>query len=307
MTFGLKGKIISSMLAIGALPLSLGMYFAYQQGTDQLETVIGASFEALSTETASKIDMVVNEEIARHSQFVSNSLLISLVRDQLDTQNARYHTLDDKGVAHLLESTEQRWAAGAGEVVGDITGGQVADLLRRFISSDHRGGAVGGGGSTRALFITDARGALLASINRYPDYSNAPMPWWQHAFDGGRGRVHLGDVTLDPKLNEYVILLSTPIMDLAETNVLGIVHRVYDASDYFEPHIYPTRFGESGHVMLVDSEGIVISCPILPTGASVDDRELVRASTVGHPGWVDRKSTRLNSSHTDISRMPSSA
>ena len=111
MTFGLKGKIISAMLAIGALPLSLGMYFAYQQGTDQLETVIGASFEALSTETASKIDMVVNEEIARHTQFVSNSLLISLVRDQLVTQNGRYYTLDDQGVTRLLDSTEQRWAA----------------------------------------------------------------------------------------------------------------------------------------------------------------------------------------------------
>ena len=60
----------------------------------------------------------------------------------------------------------------------------------------------------------------------------------------------------------------------------------YDVNDYFDPHIYPTRFGKSGHVMLVDSEGIVISCPILPTGASVDDRELVRASTVAHAGWV---------------------
>lgn len=300
MKFGLKGKIILAMLAIGALPLSLGMYFAYQQGTAQLEIVIGASFEALSTETASKIDMVISEEIARHAQFVSNSLLISLVRDQLVTQNARYHTLDDTGVAHLLDSTEQRWAAGAGEVVRDVTGGQVADLLRRFIASVQVGGAVGGGGSTHALFITDARGALLASINRYPDYSNAHTLWWQYAFDGGRGKVRLSDVTLDPKLNEYVILLQTPIMDLADTNVLGIVHRVYDASDYFEPHIYPTRFGKSGHVMLIDSEGIVISCPILPTGASVDDRDLVRASTVGHAGWVKAASDGHGGAETSI-------
>ena len=300
MTFGLKGKIISSMLVIGALPLSLGMYFAYQQGTDQLETVIGASFEALSTETAGKIDMVVNEEIARHSQFVSNSLLISLVRDQLVTQNARYHILDDKGIAHLLESTERRWIAGEGQIVRDITNGQVANLLRQFISSVQVGGAVGGGGSTHALFITDVRGALLASINRYPNYSNGQTPWWQYAFDGGRGKVRLSDVTLDPKLNEYVILLQTPIMDLADTNVLGIVHRVYDASDYFEPHVYPTRFGKSGHVMLVDSKGIVISCPILPTGASVDDRDLVRASTVGHPGWVKAASDGHGGDETSI-------
>ena len=34
------------------------------------------------------------------------------------------------------------------------------------------------------------------------------------------------------------------------------------------------------------------------------NRELCEHGTVGFP---DRKSTRLNSSHTDISRMPSSA
>ncbi len=296
-SFGLKGKIISSMVAIGALPLSLGMYFAYQQGTAQLETVIGASFEALSTETAGKIDMVVNEEIARHTQFVSNSLLISIVRDRLIEQNTRYLRLNDEGVNGLLETLEKQWFEGYGAVVHDITRGHVSDLLRQFISSNadmswwhhasvRSGSAVGGGGGTHALFITDAHGALLASINRYPLYANYNETWWKDSFNGGRGRVHLGDVRLDPKLNEYVILLSTPIMDLLETNVLGIVHRVYDANDYFEPHINPTRFGKSGHVMLIDSEGVVISCPILPTGAAVDDRSLVSAATVSRAGWV---------------------
>ena len=309
--FGLKGKIISSMIAIGAVPLSLGMYFAYQQGTDQLETVIGASFEALSTETAGKIDMVVNEEIARHSQFVSNSLLISLVRDKLAMQNRRYLIRDDKSVKHLLETLDHQWESGDGEIVHAITSGQVSNLLRQFISSNadmswwehasvRTGSAVGGGGGTHALFITDARGALLASINRHPRYSNASAKWWKDSFDGGRGRVHLGDVSLDPVLNEYVILLSTPIMDLTETNVLGIVHRVYDANDYFEPHINPTRFGKSGHVMLIDSEGVVISCPILPTGASVDDRALVRASTVPRAGWIKAGSDGHGGDETSI-------
>ena len=32
-----------------------------------------------------------------------------------------------------------------------------------------------------------------------------------------------------------------------------------------------------------------------------------RGATHNLLGWLDRKSTRLNSSHTDISRMPSSA
>ena len=35
--------------------------------------------------------------------------------------------------------------------------------------------------------------------------------------------------------------------------------------------------------------------------------EFERVCLDRRPDWVDRKSTRLNSSHTDISRMPSSA
>mgnify|MGYP003703976257 CR=1 FL=1 len=43
------------------------------------------------------------------------------------------------------------------------------------------------------------------------------------------------------------------------------------------------------------------------TLASVNDSRQQRQSESGLSGMLDRKSTRLNSSHTDISRMPSSA
>ena len=39
-----------------------------------------------------------------------------------------------------------------------------------------------------------------------------------------------------------------------------------------------------------------------------DDELLEKLADLEHQQWIqDRKSTRLNSSHTDISRMPSSA
>ena len=63
----------------------------------------------------------------------------------------------------------------------------------------------------------------------------------------------------------------------------------------------------------LDHAYYVLDDPILPD-AEYDKlyRELL-AIEQDHPNWVtpdspsDRKSTRLNSSHTDISRMPSSA
>ena len=49
--------------------------------------------------------------------------------------------------------------------------------------------------------------------------------------------------------------------------------------------------------------------PDFLTVTDEDGNELVLeyVDTLEHNGLTDRKSTRLNSSHTDISRMPSSA
>ena len=45
----------------------------------------------------------------------------------------------------------------------------------------------------------------------------------------------------------------------------------------------------------------------LPYSPDVDVRDWINLNSVMQRFGVDRKSTRLNSSHTDISRMPSSA
>ena len=44
-----------------------------------------------------------------------------------------------------------------------------------------------------------------------------------------------------------------------------------------------------------------------PEGSWCEPGDFIRVPKWGGDRWEDRKSTRLNSSHTDISRMPSSA
>ena len=47
--------------------------------------------------------------------------------------------------------------------------------------------------------------------------------------------------------------------------------------------------------------------PIIMLTAKSDEFDKVLGLEIGADDYIDRKSTRLNSSHTDISRMPSSA
>ncbi|MEQ1563832.1 MAG: HAMP domain-containing protein, partial [Nitrospiraceae bacterium] len=94
----------------------------------------------------------------------------------------------------------------------------------------------------------------------------------------------------DERAQTYVITISLPIMDRIRYGAIGVIHRVIDAKDFFSPSIAPIRFGKTGHVMLIDHRGIVISCPILPTGVSLSDAQLIPLVTPLQPGWVSAPS-----------------
>ena len=50
--WGLKRKLIVSMLLVGVLPLILGLTMAFFQGSKEIRVVSGESFKALATEAA---------------------------------------------------------------------------------------------------------------------------------------------------------------------------------------------------------------------------------------------------------------
>jgi signal transduction histidine kinase len=93
-------------------------------------------------------------------------------------------------------------------------------------------------------------------------------------------------VAFDPALSVYTFHLSVPVTTRNGDRSLGVVHRVFDAKSYLSPFLSPIRFGKTGHVMLIDSGGTVMSCPILPTGTRLADAELVRLVTPPHAGWA---------------------
>ena len=70
------------MVGVGTLPLLLAMMISYLQGTKSLENVIGASFQALATETATKIDFIIKEEIKKNIRLASHPTLILTVRER---------------------------------------------------------------------------------------------------------------------------------------------------------------------------------------------------------------------------------
>ncbi len=282
--WGLTGRLVLRTLVVGTVPLLLGIGMAYLVGTRELETVIGSSFAGLATETARKLDLVFGDELTRLSRIAADPVLIeALERGSSGGGNPPPRDLLDEG--------ERRWEGQDPLLVWSVTTGPVVDVLRRIAESEtDQSPPRVQQGVTRAFFLTDARGRLVASINHDVPYAHSEDAWWQRAYDGGRGQAGPGDVSFDRQLGTYTIALAVPVMDARRTRAMGVLRRVFEAKTYLDPSLAPIRFGKTGHVMLIDGDGTVMSCPILPTGTRLADRDLVRLVTSPQAGWVKASS-----------------
>ena len=87
----------------------------------------------------------------------------------------------------------------------------------------------------------------------------------------------------------YLLRISTPIHVGQENTLIGWLHRDYDVKKLFDHLIYPIRFGYTGHVMLIDNLGTIISCPLLATGSLIEDQTLLTRVTNDQAGWITTK------------------
>ncbi|HXF93780.1 MAG TPA: ATP-binding protein [Nitrospiraceae bacterium] len=288
--WGLKGKLILSMLLVGVVPLFAGLLMAFLQGSREIREVSGESFKALATETARKLDLVVGEEIGRTSHIAIDPVIVA----ELEKRRDRIEALSEAQAQAALAAQASRWQARDPALIKEITDNTLAQLLRQYYT-----GSNGEPGqpppqavrsATKALFLTDKMGALVASLNSDIPYAHGGTAWWQGAFNKGIGSMYIEDVAFDDRVGSYVFTLSVPVMDSIRYEAIGVLHRIVDAKEFFSPSIAPIRFGRTGHVMLIDSRGVVMSCPILSTGARLADADLVSLVTPLEPGWVNAPS-----------------
>ncbi|MCP9472416.1 MAG: ATP-binding protein [Nitrospira sp.] len=286
--WGLKAKLIVSMLVVGTVPLVIGLGMAFWQGSREIRDVSGESFKALAMEAARKLDLLVAEEIAQTARMANDPAIISELEHRRDTP--QHH----RGAAVETSDFEAKWAAGEPNTVRSVMENPLSALLREYYTGIHN--APGQlqpqivRASTKMLFLTDVHGLLVAAIGEKPELRHDRTRWWQGAYHKAVGRLFIEDIHFDKRVNAYVFTISVPVMDQLRYEVVGVLHRVIDAKEFFSPATHAIRFGKTGHVMLIDSNGLVISCPILPTGVPLSDPNLVPLVTPLQPGWVQASS-----------------
>lgn len=282
--WGLKAKVIVSMLLVGLVPLVVGLGMAFWQGSQEIREVSGESFKALATEAARKLDLLLAEEIAHTARIANDPMLIRELEHRRDARS------DAKSPTTTPSDLERRWTARDPKAIKSVMENPFSTLLHEYFTGLHS--APGQllphvvRSSTKMLFLTDVQGALVATMTDHPAFRHRETHWWQNAFNKAVGRLYIEDLRFDDRVNAYVFTISLPVMDSLRYEVVGVLHRVIDAKEFFSPSTQAIRFGKTGHVMLIDTKGIVISCPLLPTGVPLSDPSLIPLVTPQHPGWV---------------------
>ena len=288
--WGLQLKLILSMLLVGVVPLMVGLGLAFWQGSREIQVVNGESFKALAEETARKVDLLMSDEVARTSRIATDPSIIRELERRRDALTDM--TEDDRRRA--VDKIKSGWEAKDPAAVQAITGNKMAGLIQEYFT-----GAMSEAdqlipqvvrSATKMLYITDMEGNLVTALTTMPPFANKDTAWWKGASHRGIGQLFIEDVHFDERAQSYVISISLPIMDRIRYGTVGVLHRVIDAKELISPSISPIRFGKTGHVMLIDHRGVVMSCPILPTGVRLSDVQLVPLVTPLQPGWVSAPS-----------------
>jgi two-component system, NtrC family, sensor kinase len=283
---GLKKKIILSILIVGILPLVIGQIMSFYKGREEILEVNGDNFQALAVETARGLDLILMEEEAQAQRIAAEPALIQ----ELEVRRDYISTLDPESLELLSAQGHEAWTQKTPPLVEEITHGPLALILHQYyLRTFQNSGQTNTSlprSSTRALFVTDIAGRLVASLNTNVEFLHADTPWWQGAFHNGAGKPYLGSVSFNKAFGTHTIALSIPILDSIRYQAVGILHRVYDVTEFFAPTIESIQFGDTGHVMLVDSQGTVIYCPILETATRLSLPKFLPSMTSSQSGWI---------------------
>ncbi len=235
--FGLSGKLVLAILAVGAIPLAISLSVAYYRGSSELQDVIGASFQALAEGSAAKVDaelqrIITVDRILAQQAEDDPKIHTALLGNQPLIKNLSAFRLDWPTIAAtepVIDALNASWVTGPDEESGG------------------------------------AKPAVSSAGNAVAD--------------GTR-------IYLDSAARQHLLHILTPIHDRKENRTIGWLHRDYDVKKLFDPIIYPIRFGGTGHVMLINNAGAIVSCPMLITGSRIEDQILLARVTNNRAGWT---------------------
>ncbi|MBI4715497.1 MAG: PAS domain S-box protein [Nitrospirae bacterium] len=274
---GIKRRIVLHLFLAGVLPLVLGMVLTYTYGTGTFRDTVGESFQRTAYETATRTDWVIQKEIQR-----LRDLSVSPdIRALLSGAEERYRGTSGTSAASSIPERERQWMKKVSSLEREILDQPVSRHLHAIVLENRE--------TLMGTLITDAEGGLLAASTRPKQFDFRTARWWREVREGKKGDVYVswlidknGSFETDVETIDIVITLRDP----ATGKFQGVIKMCYNFKALFSM-ITSIKIGETGHAMLVDSEGTPLFCSLLPPVAHTIRDSLIRAVTSNAPGWAE--------------------
>ena len=287
---GLQRQLFVALLIVGIVPGVAALFATYLYSKTSLEQSIGSGFQEIARSTAIRIAAAVDGEIDRAERLAIVPIHVQKV---LEAANRQYEGRRESEVQRLLTQAAAAWPRRIRDFGPVPLAVSTAYLKTWAGESDYY----------VRVTVADLRGAVIVSTDPRIPYLNADQAWWQEAIRGGRGTAYVSSLRLEPALNEYVFDVAVPVLDERRRQPIGVVAFVI-RRDVLMNTILPIRVGETGHGMLMDTDGTPLICPVLPPTAHLIPEALLNQLTRDKSLWFIADNDAHGGRHSIVGAAP---
>ncbi len=273
-SLSLKGKTILAMVLVGLLPLILSLLLTYFEEQRALREAAGINFKGIAVEVSRKVETQITRVINEAQQLATIPFLHSAVTDS----NRSYENKDIEEISALIQQWQDRWRKRAHQDQFPLFINQYAT---NYLSQWHEIRKA----DYLAILVTDNRGALVLSSFPQVKFFHGESGWWNAVFRHKHGQTFVSDIFFEPSFGTHVLTVAVPILDEQRQRVVGVVSILLRRDSLFRS-ISEVTAGNTGHAMLIASDGTPLLCPVLSLEEHRATPLLVKAISSKEAGWV---------------------
>lgn len=202
MKLHIRTKFIATLILAAVLPLCLALFAAQTLGYRYYRKAQGTLFQTRAQDLANSLSRAINEQV----QKLADWTVLSALHKRVEAANAVLSSPPDAEFRAEIEAMEARWPALTpdSEKMREFIQHPIASDLRAFQSINPR---------FVEIFVTDARGRLLAATDKTSDYFQADEGWWQRAWETRLLSAEIEGIHYDESAGVYSVDAAVPIRD----------------------------------------------------------------------------------------------
>lgn len=259
--FAIQTKFIVSAIALVTMTV-IALTFIISRNTQN--TIVNSTGERLSS-VANSQGLAIGELLARQINLMQSLSLNQAVQLNVQSANDQYENVGSAEIQQQQDLLEAEWQAS--EFTDPLPQARLNNSVARELV-EFRGRFQ----TNISLIATDQYGALVGATNFSSNYNYAEAPWWQTAYNNGRGAIFISPPEVDQDTDLFQTVIAIPIYGSNSRNVVGVLQSTYSLRNLSDILFSAQQeFGESTHLdlllppnRLVDIQGTEIEGTLTP-------------------------------------------